>query len=106
MGSECTEETWDAIALPGGLPGAEHLANCEPLVALLKKQSEAKKVVAAMCASPAVVFAKHGLLPDSDVTCYPVPKFKDVVPGWKDAQAIANGHVITSQDPGTSLQYA
>eukprot|EP00929_Paragymnodinium_shiwhaense_P076977 TRINITY_DN39616_c0_g1_i2.p1 TRINITY_DN39616_c0_g1~~TRINITY_DN39616_c0_g1_i2.p1 ORF type:complete len:191 (+),score=57.63 TRINITY_DN39616_c0_g1_i2:65-637(+) len=55
---DCKGKAWDAIALPGGLPGAQHLSDCEVLIELLKAQNEAKKVTAAVCASPAVVFAK------------------------------------------------
>jgi len=102
---DCVGKEWDAIALPGGLPGAEHLKNCEPLTDMLKKQNEAKKCTAAVCASPAVVFAAHGLLP-AKATCYPAPKFKEVVPGWEDTVAVADGHIITSQGPGTSLHFA
>eukprot|EP00933_Yihiella_yeosuensis_P025282 TRINITY_DN19633_c0_g1_i1.p1 TRINITY_DN19633_c0_g1~~TRINITY_DN19633_c0_g1_i1.p1 ORF type:complete len:210 (+),score=40.99 TRINITY_DN19633_c0_g1_i1:76-630(+) len=100
---DCKGKEWDAIALPGGMPGAEHLRDCATLIELLKDQNTKGKVTAAMCASPAVVFATHGLLP-ANATSY--PKFKDQVPGWQDAKAVIDGHVITSQGPGTSLHFA
>jgi len=103
---DCVDKEWDAIALPGGMPGAEHLRDCEELTKLLKTQCAKGKVTAAVCASPAVVFATHGLLPPSGVTCYPNPKFKDMVPGWEDTKAVTEGYIITSQGPGTSLQFA
>ena len=34
------------------------------------------------------------------------PQFKEVVTGWTDAKVVVNGCVITSQGPGTSLQFA
>lgn len=43
---------WDLIALPGGMPGAEHLRDSEALIALLEKQKAAKKNYAAVCAAP------------------------------------------------------
>jgi 4-methyl-5(b-hydroxyethyl)-thiazole monophosphate biosynthesis len=104
--ADCADKEWDAIACPGGMPGAERLRDCEPLTKLLKAQAEKSKVTAAMCASPAVIFATHGLLPKS-ATCYPAQKFKDVVgEAWQDKKAVIDGHVITSQGPGTSLQFA
>ena len=104
--AECTGQTWDCIALPGGMPGAERLRDCEPLVTLLKEHAESKRLLAAVCASPAVVLASHSLLPEY-ATCYPAPKFKEALPdGWIDAPVISEGHVITSQGPGTSLQFA
>ncbi len=33
---ECAEEKFDLIALPGGLPGAEHLRDSDILTSLLK----------------------------------------------------------------------
>ncbi len=34
----CMDVSWDLIALPGGIPGAEHLAASQPLEALLRAQ--------------------------------------------------------------------
>lgn len=103
--SACVDKEWDAIALPGGMPGAERLRDSAPLTALLKRHHGAAKLTAAVCASPAVVFGAHGLLPAA-ATCYPAPKFKAAVPGWADSPAVVDGHVLTSQGPGTSLQFA
>jgi 4-methyl-5(b-hydroxyethyl)-thiazole monophosphate biosynthesis len=98
-------ETFDAIALPGGMPGAERLRDCTTLTAMLKAHHAAGRTTAAVCASPAVVFASHGLLRDS-ATCYPAPQFKERVPGWTEALAVVDGHVVTSMGPGTSLAFA
>lgn len=103
---ECKGQEWDAIALPGGMPGAETLRDSAVLIELLKEQSSKGKLFAAVCASPAVVFGSHGLLPEK-ATCYPNPKFKEVVgAAWQDAQAVMDGQVVTSQGPGTSIQFA
>ena len=59
---DCAGQTYDAIVLPGGMPGAEHLRDSAPLVEMLKKQKDAGRLYAAICASPAVVFQHHGLL--------------------------------------------
>ncbi|CAE8636992.1 unnamed protein product [Polarella glacialis] len=93
---DCAGKEWDAIVCPGGMPGAEHLRDSPALIELLKEQSKRSKVTAAMCASPAVVFSTHGLLPET-ATCYPNPKFKAMVPGWQEAQVVVDGHIITSQ---------
>merc|ERR1712050_360923 len=87
---DCKGKQWDAIACPGGMPGAERLRDSATLTELLKAQAEAKKVTAAVCASPAVIFATHGLLP-SNATCYPNQKFKDMIPGWVDTKAVIDG---------------
>ena len=60
-----------------------------------------------MCASPAVVLATHGFLEGHPATCYPAPKFKGALPtGWSEAGVVVSGNVVTSQGPGTSLQFA
>lgn len=101
------KEEWDLIALPGGMPGAEHLRDSEPLIALLEKQKAAKKTYAAVCASPAVVFASKGLLPEDSATCYPAPGFREAIKAVEsNDEVVVSGNVITSQGPGTSLKFA
>ena len=106
---ECRGQEWDAIACPGGMPGAERLRDSAALKELLLAQSAGGKLTAAVCASPAVVFGAHGLLP-SAATCYPAPAFKEAVSAasstWEDSKAVVDGHIVTSQGPGTSLQFA
>ena len=102
---ECASQAWDCIALPGGMPGAERLRDCKILTSLLKRHTSSGGLTAAVCASPAVVLASHGLLPEA-ATCYPAPAFKERVPGWEDAQVVVDGNLVTSQGPGTSLQFA
>lgn len=102
---EASKEEWDLIALPGGVPGADHLRDCATLVELLKKQQDKKKLYGAMCASPAVVLASHGLV-DAGATCYPAPPFRSVMKDASDDKVVVQDNVVTSQGPGTSLLFA
>jgi len=105
---ECKGEDWDAIACPGGMPGAERLRDSATLTELLKSQAAAGKLTTSVCAAPAVIFATHGILP-SKATCYPAPAFKEAVQAsssWEDSTVVVEGNIITSQGPGTSLQFA
>ena len=106
---DCAHAEFDAICCPGGMPGAEHLRDSATLTALLKAQAAKGKVVAAVCAAPAVVLSAHELLPATgEVTCFPVDKFKKLVgeERWSETRAVVNGNVIMSQGPGTSLEFA
>ena len=105
---------FDAIVVPGGMPGAERLGKCDILDELLKKQSEEKKVIAAMCAAPAVVLLAKGLLATceaSEATAHPAFDLGEAYAKDKKKRVCYSksdgGHVvITSQGPGTAIEFA
>jgi len=102
--SDCMDQTYDLIALPGGMPGAEHLRDSSVLAQLLKAQAESGRLYAAICASPAVVLKTHGLLAGRKATCY--PSMMSELPNAEDARVVVDGNCITSQGPGTALAFA
>ena len=61
----------DALLLPGGGVGADNLAASAAAGALITAQLDSGKIVAAICASPAVVLAPLGILKGRRFTCYP-----------------------------------
>ena len=68
------------LVLPGGMPGATNLYNFAPLQGLLRRQvSSADGRIAAICASPAVVLGRLGLLKGRKATCY--PGFEEMLEG-------------------------
>ncbi|KAH0478097.1 MAG: uncharacterized protein KVP18_004151 [Porospora cf. gigantea A] len=97
-------DEYDVIVLPGGMPGAEHLRDSKPLKDLLTKQKAAGKLIAAICASPAVVLQSHGLLDGIKATSYPSFQSKLSVP--VDEKVVVDQQMITSQGPGTAIQFA
>jgi len=101
---DCKGQEYDLIALPGGMPGAEHLRDCSELIEILKKQRQANRFYAAICASPAVVLQHHGLLEGRKATCYPSPDLN--LPGRQDAKVVVDGDCVTSQGPATALEFA
>jgi 4-methyl-5(b-hydroxyethyl)-thiazole monophosphate biosynthesis len=95
------------VALPGGMPGAERFRDCNTLINLLKRQQKEQKMYAAICATPAVALAPHGLLPSAGgSTCYPLDAFRSVMKHPSDKGVVVQGNVVTSQGPGTSFQFA
>jgi len=104
--SECTDETWDMIALPGGMPGSENLRDSKPLSDLLVKQKEEDRWYAAICAAPAVALAPLGLLTGCHATCY--PGFTDQLQGAtvSDDRVVVDGRCITSKGPGSAMEFA
>jgi 4-methyl-5(b-hydroxyethyl)-thiazole monophosphate biosynthesis len=66
------DKEFDMIVLPGGAVGAKNLSAYAPLIDKLRKQKQDNKWYAAICASPAVVFAHHKLLDGIEIaTCHP-----------------------------------
>jgi len=104
---QAAKEDWDMIVLPGGMPGAEHLRDSRPLTELLQKHTASHKPYGAICASPAVALASQGLIPEgAAATCYPSPKFRALLSNAQDHAVVTTGNLVTSQGPGTSIQFA
>jgi 4-methyl-5(b-hydroxyethyl)-thiazole monophosphate biosynthesis len=101
------DQAFDLVVLPGGLPGADHLAADPLLRSLLQRQHAQHRLTAAICAAPKVL-AAAGLLAGKSATCYP---------GAIDAAAhpditlvtepvVTDGTVVTSRGPGTAMDFA
>jgi protein deglycase len=99
-------QAFDLIVLPGGMPGAQHLAEHEPLAERVREQAKAGKLFAAICAAPAVALQQYGVLKQRRMTCYPA--FSDRLSGcsFVDQTVVVDGNCITSQGPGTALEFA
>ncbi len=102
----CVDQDWDAIVLPGGLPGAEHLRDCEALADLLRRHDGQDRWLAAICAAPVMVLVEHDLLRGRRATCF--PNLAEWLPAASrtDERVVIDGHLITSQGPGTALAFA
>jgi 4-methyl-5(b-hydroxyethyl)-thiazole monophosphate biosynthesis len=99
------EQDFDMIALPGGMPGADHLKK-DPRVAEIVQRLHAKgRPVAAICAAP-MVLAAAGVLDGRRATSYPgILKDADRTTVTGEA-VVVDGGVITSRGPGTALDFA
>lgn len=103
--ADATGQDWDLVALPGGMPGAEHLRDSEPLISILEKQKAAGKLYGAICAAPAIVLASKGLIGEG-ATVYPAPGLLEKMSSPVDDDVVVQGNVITSKGPGTALKFA
>ncbi len=104
---DCVGQTYDCIALPGGMPGAEHLRDTAELIGMLKKQKQAGRLYAAICAAPAVALLPHGLLDGVHrATCFPSFRNRLDPAQASDERVVVDGNCVTSQGPGTAIEFA
>ena len=99
-------QDFDLIVLPGGMPGAQRLADHQPLAERVRQQAGEGKLFAAICAAPALALQAYGVLKQRRMTCYPV--FSERLSGctFVDQPVVVDGNCITSQGPGTALEFA
>lgn len=99
-------QVFDLIVLPGGVEGAETLSQTPLLIEKLKQQYQQNQFIAAMCAAPALVFAKHKIATDRLMTSHPSFKDKLAKPAADELRVVVDGHCVTSQAPGTAIEFA
>lgn len=104
--SSCSNEVFDLVALPGGMPGSVRLRDCEILRKITSRQAEEKRLYGAICAAPAVTLLPWGLLRRKQTTCHPA--FTDKLPTfWAVKSNIqVSGELTTSRGPGTTFGFA
>lgn len=101
------DEAFDMIALPGGLPGADHLDADLRVRRILQRTAAAGGYTAAICAAPKVL-AGAGLLDGRQATGYPGVLDRLSLPRTELLQraVVTDGRVVTSRGPGTAMDFA
>lgn len=93
----------DVIFVPGGMPGAENLSACEPLIAAMKAALEDGRRIAAICAAPGVVLGRHGFLEGKKATCF--PGFEKELHGAEHTSqgVVTDGNITTARGLGFAI---
>ena len=99
------EDRFDAIVLPGGMPGALNLHKSEVVNSMVLDTYKHGDLVCAICASPAFVLAPTGILDGKRVTCYPGCEEKYSHLNFCGERVVRDGNVITGAGPGTALEF-
>jgi 4-methyl-5(b-hydroxyethyl)-thiazole monophosphate biosynthesis len=96
---------WDAIVMPGGMPGARTLSDDSEVLSLVQRHWKNGGVVAAIGSAP-IVLGRLGLLEGKRAGCY--PGFEDQLEGAEVSMdpVVVDGQVITSRGPGTAMEFA
>ncbi len=103
---EVHAEDLDCIVLPGGMPGSTNLAESDGAAQLIMQVFRAGKVVAAICAAPAVVLAPLGILEGRQATCYPGAETFAPGTSFSTLPLVRDGNLITAYGPGAAAEFA
>lgn len=103
---ECVQEEYDLVAVPGGLPGVENLSKSKTLIDILIRQNNAQKLYGAICAAPAVVLEKHGLLAGKKATCHPMFLSHLQSEEYGGENVVLDGNCVTSRGAGTAVEFS
>jgi protein deglycase len=96
----------DAVLIPGGMPGAANIAKSGAANELIRRLHAEGKLVAAICAAPAMVLYPLGLLDGKRMTCYPGFEKELSKAHFSEERVVTDGTIITSRGPGTAAEFA
>lgn len=93
------------LVCPGGMPGATNLYESAPLGDMLSAHYKSGGKVAAICASPAIVFAPLGIIDNREATCYPGMEGLCVNAHMVDKYVVVSDNVVTGQGPAAAIPF-
>lgn len=99
----------DAVFAPGGMPGAANIGASKNAVSFISRMNEADRLVAAICAAPAVALPSTGALAGKKWTCYPgmSEEAGDFASTHTDGVPyVSDKNLVTGRGPGAAEQFA
>ena len=104
---EIDSEDFDCVLVPGGGGGSKAIAADQTAVKFIKRQAGKGRLVAAICAAPALVLGQAcGMLGGRRFTCY--PGMENLVPGgrFEASRVVDDGNIITARAAGCAGEFA
>lgn len=101
----CEYKNYDALVIPGGMPGAKNLKENDRVIEIIKHFNSHKKLIASICAGP-IALAKAGIINGKEVTSY--PDYKEQLGNviYKEEIVVVSDNIITSRGPATALEFS
>jgi len=100
---EVSSLVFDAVILPGGMPGSRNLRDDPRVIARLRRQVEDDRYLGAICAAP-IALEAAGVLKDKRATAYPGNELPSA--RYCEDRVVTDGKLVTSRGPGTALEFA
>lgn len=96
---------FDALVLPGGMPGTRRLCESAVVREWVTAMATAGKLVAAICAAPTVLDA-CGVLAGRRATSHPNHAAEMRTCRYVETAVVRDGNFITSRGAGTAIEFA
>ncbi len=99
--------SFDAVVLPGGLGGTLAMRDDPRVVAAVTASESGGRLTAAICAAPLVLKAA-GLAKGRTLTAHPSvqDEMREAGATLGATRVVRDGHLLTSQGPGTAMEFA
>ena len=96
---------YDAIVIPGGMPGSTLLRDNKKIIEFYQTMYNSGKLVAAICAAP-IVLSAAGITDDKEVTSYPGFDKEINYKNYNSEKAVViDKIVITAQGPSVAILF-
>jgi protein deglycase len=106
-GAEALAADYDCVIVPGGGKGSANLAASPQVAELVRRHFAAGKLVAAICAAPALVLhGACGILAGKRFTCYPGMETQVSGASFVEERVVVDGKLITARAAGCSGEFA
>jgi 4-methyl-5(b-hydroxyethyl)-thiazole monophosphate biosynthesis len=103
--AERAAQTYHAVVLPGGMPGAARLRDSEAVKRFVVRHAEAGRLVGAICAAP-IALGAWGLLDGKAATCFPGFEAELGSATVSPGDVVNADNIVTSRGVGTALAFA
>jgi protein deglycase len=100
-----SKESFDAIVLPGGMPGTTNLLESSELKDIINTHFKNSKLIGAICAAPWVL-NDAGILSEKTATIYPGMDDKIKSANYISQKVVEDENIITGQAPGAAMEFA
>lgn len=102
---ETNFDEYDALILPGGMPGSAYLRDDKRVIEVVKKYNNEDKIIGAICAAP-LVLERAEIIEGRKITSYPSEKETLKASKYVDDLVAVDNNLITSRGPATAFYFA
>jgi DJ-1 family protein len=100
------DDVFDVVVLPGGSQGVESFIESSSVEGIVNRQYASNKLLAALCAAPAVLHEFGVLSPNTIIAVHPniagdLGMYKQV-----SDRVVLSGNILTSRGAGTAMDFA